>query len=42
MLQMAQTAYQMNDIDHVNIQIELIFEIANKKVEKSEIEKPVF
>ena len=32
----------MNDIDHVNIQIELDFEIAFKKVEKSDIEKPIF
>ena len=41
-LQTAQTAYQINDIDHVNIQIELVFEIAFQKVEKSDIEKPVF
>ena len=41
-LQTAQTDYQMNDIDHVNIQTELVFEIAFKKVEKFDIEKPVF
>ena len=37
-----QTAYQMNDIDHDNIYIELVVEIAFKKVEKSDIEKPLF
>ena len=36
--QIVQTAYQMNDVDHVNIQIELVFEIAFKKVEKFDIE----
>ena len=39
---MAQTAYQMNDIDHVDILTKLIFEIAFEKVEKSDIEKPIF
>ena len=37
-----QTAYQMNDIDHVDILIKLVFEISFEKVEKSDIEKPNF
>ena len=41
-LQTVQTAYQMNDIDHVDILIKLVFEIAFEKVEKSDIEKPIF
>ena len=36
-LQTVQTAYQMNDIDHVDILIKLVFEIAFEKVEKSDI-----
>ena len=32
----------MNDIDHVDILIKLVFEIAFEKVEKSDIEKPIF
>ena len=32
----------MNDIDHVDILTKLIFEIAFEKVEKSDIEKPIF
>jgi len=41
-LQTVQTAYQMNDIDRVDIQVKLFFEIAFEKVEKSDIEKPIF
>ena len=41
-LQTAQTAYQMNDIDHVSTMIKLVFEIAFEKVEKSDIEKRIF
>ena len=37
-----QTTYQMNDIDHVSTQIQLVFKIAFEKVEKSDIEKPIF
>ena len=37
-----QTAYQMNDIDHVDILIKLIFEITFEKLEKSDIEKTIF
>ena len=36
-LQTVQTAYQMNDIDHVDILIKLVFEITFEKVEKSDI-----
>ena len=36
-LQKVQKAYQMNDIDHVDTLIELVFEIAFEKVEKSDI-----
>ena len=32
----------MKYVDHVNVQIELVFEIAFENVEKSDIEKPVF
>ena len=32
----------MNDIDHVSILIKLVFKIAFEKVEKSDIEKPIF
>ena len=32
----------MNDIDHVDILIKLVFEIAFEKVEISDIEKPIF
>ena len=41
-LQTVQTAYQMNDIDHVDILIKLVFKVAFEKVEKSDIEKPIF
>ena len=37
-----QTAHQMTDIDHVDILIKLVFEIAFEKVEKPDIEKPIF
>ena len=37
-----QTTYQMNDIDHVSTLIKLVFKIAFEKVEKSDIEKPIF
>ena len=37
-----QKAYQMNDIDYVDILIKLVFEIAFEKVEKFDIEKPIF
>ena len=32
----------MNDIDHVSTLIKLVFKIAFEKVEKSDIEKPIF
>lgn len=39
---MAQTEYQMNDIDYVNILDSLVFQIAFDKVEESCMEKPSF
>ena len=32
----------MNDIDHVDILIKIVFEIAFEKMEKSDIEKSIF
>ena len=37
-----QTTHQMNGIDHVDILIELVFEIAFEKVEKLDIKNPSF
>ena len=41
-LQTVQTAYQMIDIDNVDILIQLVFEISFEKVEISGVEKPSF
>ena len=39
--QLAQTAYQIHNIDHINILIDLVFEITFEKGERSDIEKPI-
>ena len=41
-LQMAQTAYQMKDIDRVNILDVLNLRIASNIMEKFSLEKPIF
>ena len=37
-----QKTYQMNDTDDFSTLINLVFKIAFEKVEKSDIEKPIF
>ena len=39
--QLAKKAYQIHNIDHINILIDLVFEITFEKGEKSDIEKPI-
>ena len=40
-LKNAQKTYQMKDVDHVYLLIEIFFQISFENVEKSEVERPI-